>query len=72
MSNLRLINETITTVSNTVSITDVFSADFDIYKIVISGLTDQDTNVANEINGIRLINSGGSVITSSDYDYAVT
>ena len=70
MSNLRLINETTTTVSNLINITDVFSADFDIYKIVISGLN-QDTNVANEINGIRLINSSGSVITSSNYDYAV-
>ena len=70
MSALRLINETTTTVANSISITDVFSADFDIYKIVISGLN-QDTNVANEINGIRLINSSGSVITASDYDYAV-
>ena len=70
MSNLRLINETTTTVTNLINITDVFSADFDIYKIVISGLN-QDTNVANEINGIRFINSSGSVISSSDYDYAV-
>lgn len=70
MSNLRLINETTTTVANSISVTDVFSADFDIYKIVISGLN-QDTNVANEINGIRLINSSGSVITSTVYDYAI-
>ena len=35
MSNLRLINETTTTAGvQTVSITDVFSSDFDIYKIV--------------------------------------
>ena len=70
MSNIRLINETTTTVTNLISITDVFSADFDIYKIVISGLN-QDTNVANEINGIRFINSSGSLISASDYDYAV-
>jgi len=70
MSNLRLINETTTTVTNLISITDVFSADYDIYKIVISGLN-QDTNVANEINGIRFINSSGSLISASDYDYAV-
>jgi len=70
MSNLRLINETTTTVTNLINITDVFSADFDIYKIVISGLN-QDTNVGNEINGIRLINSSGSVISTSNYDYAV-
>ena len=70
MSNIRLIKETTTTVTNLINITDVFSADFDIYKIVISGLN-QDTNVANEINGIRFINSSGSLISASDYDYAV-
>ena len=70
MSNLRLINQTTTTVTNLINITDVFSADYDIYKIVISGLN-QDTNVGNEINGIRFINSSGSLISASDYDYAV-
>ena len=33
MSNLRLINETSGTNVSSVSLTDVFSADFDIYKI---------------------------------------
>ena len=34
MSNLRLINETTVSAStSSVSVTDVFSADFDIYKI---------------------------------------
>ena len=70
MSNLRLISEITTTVANLISVTDIFSADYDIYKIVIAGLN-QDTNVANEINGIRFINSSGSLISSSDYDYAV-
>ena len=35
MSNLRLINETTTTAGvQTINITDVFSNDFDIYKLV--------------------------------------
>jgi hypothetical protein len=40
MSNLRLINETsFSAVSSaTVSVTDVFSSDFDIYNITISDL----------------------------------
>ena len=34
MSNLRLINETlVTSAVSTVSVTDVFSSDFDIYKV---------------------------------------
>ena len=66
MSNLRLINETnVTSATSTVNITDVFSADFDIYKIVFTNFhTDEDTYW-----DIRYINSSGSVISSSEYDY---
>lgn len=69
MSNLRLLNET--TVSTSVSIvnvTDVFSADFDIYKITFSEISTAGST-ATPLHA-RLINSSGSVITSSDYDYA--
>ena len=67
MINLRLINET--TVASgvaTVNITDVFSSDYDIYKIV---------STANILNAdkdiyIRYINSAGSIVTTSDYDAA--
>ena len=69
MSNLRLINET--TVSSSVSsvdVTDVFSADFDIYKITVANLT-----MASAVTGqftLRYINSSGSVISAGNYDYA--
>ena len=69
MSNLRLINET--TVQSgvaSVNITDVFSADYDIYKIVVPNMLtvgDASTDVA-----YRFINSSGSVISSSKYDWA--
>jgi len=69
MSALRLINETeITSSVSSVDITDVFSADFDIYKIV----TDEISTTGTATTGakIRLINSSGSVITASNYDYA--
>jgi hypothetical protein len=68
MSNLRLLNET--TVSSSVAsvnVTDVFTNDFDIYKIVLSD-TVSDTNTSDL--DMRFINSSGSVISSSDYQYA--
>ena len=69
MSNLRLINETTTTAGvRTINITNVFSSDFDIYKIVGSN------NLANNSTAtgfnLRFINSGGSVIASTSYYYA--
>jgi len=65
MSNLRLINETTATDVSSVSITDVFSADFDIYMFTCN----QDTGAGNGIY-FRLINSAGSVILSN-YDSAL-
>ena len=69
MSNLRLLNETTISSSVTgVNITDVFSADFDIYKMTVEGVS-LAGGTATRIDG-RLINTGGSVITSSQYDRA--
>ena len=65
MSNLRLINETTASNVANVSVTDVFSADFDIYKITIL----QDTGAGNSVK-TQLINSSGSTITTSNYAYA--
>tara|TARA_R100001163_G_C5048986_1_gene185959 strand:- start:491 stop:1024 length:534 start_codon:yes stop_codon:yes gene_type:complete len=69
MSNLRLINET--TVGSsvaTVNVTNVFSADFEIYKIVVPQMVTTGTSATDV--AMRLINSGGSVISDSDaYDY---
>ncbi len=66
MSNLRLINETTASSVSSVSITDVFSSDFDIYKISIV-----DIGVASGSGWVnmKLINSGGSTI-SSNYSWA--
>ena len=65
MSNLRLLNESSGTGVTSLSVTDVFTSDFDIYKIEItcaSGL-EQETD-------LRFINSSGSIVTASNYDYA--
>ena len=70
MSNLRLINETTITSSQSVTnITDVFTSDFDIYKITLQDLSTVGT-LDVDINA-RLINNSGSVLTASNYDYAV-
>ena len=67
MSALRLINETVADTSATsLEITDVFSSDFDIYKIVST------LDIVNDSDDIyiRYINSAGTKITSSNYDTA--
>ena len=61
MSNLRLLNETtVTSGVSAFSVTDIFSADYDIYKIVID-----DVVSANGYWYLRPLNSSGSVITTS-------
>ena len=69
MSALRLINETeITSSVSSVDITNVFSADFDIYFATISNVS-QDSTTANQVR-MRFINSSGSVVSASNYDNA--
>ena len=67
MSNLRLLNET--TISSSISsitITDLFTDDFDIYKVIITveAVSVTDAN-------LRLVNSAGSIVTSSQQDTAI-
>lgn len=69
MSNLRLLNQTTATSVSTVSVTDVFSADYNIYKISINDI-DLTTSGSNANVQMRYINASGSVVTDSDYDYA--
>ena len=67
--NLEFIkSETITTSVSSLDVTDVFSADYDVYKIVTNEIS--TTGTATTGAKIRLINSGGSVVIASDYDYA--
>jgi len=68
MSNLRLINETTVTSANNISVTDVFSADFDIYNVTVSNLSSDSTSHSNAY--VRLVNSSGSLVTASNYDFA--
>ena len=66
MSNLRLLDETTASSVASVSVTDVFSSDFDIYKMTI--LYD---NSAGNIVRTQMINSSGSTVTASNYDWGV-
>ena len=69
MSNLRFLNETTVGSSvSTVDVTDVFTSDFDIYKIVVPQMVTNGT--ASTDVAMRFINSSGSVTTASEYDYA--
>ena len=68
MSALRLINETtITSGVSQVNIQDVFSADFDIYKMTFD--VEKYSGGAISVEH-RLINASGSVVTASNYDFA--
>ena len=70
MSNLRLISSiTISTSQLLTNITDIFTNDFDVYKITLSDFSTVGTT-DNKIN-LRFINSSGSVDTTGDYHYAV-
>ena len=67
MSNLRLLNET--TISSSISsitITDLFTDDFDIYKVTITAEAVSVTDA-----NLRLVNSAGSIVTSSQQDTAL-
>ena len=69
VGNLEFIkSQTISSSVANISITDVFSADYDVYKMTVKavGLAG---GTASRIDG-RLINSSGSVISSSNYDRA--
>ena len=65
MSNLRLIKEQSATSVSSMSITDCFSSDFDIYQVVLTNFAHSDGDCF-----FRFINSSGSVVATG-YDDAV-
>jgi len=69
-TNLQFIKSTsITAGVTTVNVDNVFSDQYDVYYCQVVGVF-HDTDVSNGIEGIRLIDSSGSVITASEYDNA--
>jgi len=70
MSNLRLINETeISGSQSTTNITNLFNLDFDIYKITITDISTV-SSTPTAIN-VRFIDSAGNVLVDGSYDYAL-
>ena len=69
MSNLRLIKQ-VATESNvtSVSLTDVFSADYDVYCVTVAQTTYDVSNTDVIALKVRFINPSGSKISASDYD----
>ena len=71
MSNLRLIKQTATSSGITsVSMTDVFSADYDIYCVNVAQTTYDVTNTDVIALKARFITAGGSIVSASNYDSA--
>ncbi len=69
MSSLRLISDTdLVDGVTTFSATDVFTDDFDIYKITINNLSHNSGSPAQI--SFRFIDSAGSVLATSEYDSA--
>ena len=67
MSNLRLLNQfTISTPANKIAITNVFSADYEVYCIQFFG-TSAGTQRENNSFDMRLINSSGQEVSQSIY-----
>ena len=67
MSNLKLIKETtVTSGQTTVSVTDVFSSDYDIYQVILDGFYSSNIDYFY----LRLINSSDAVVSDADYDLA--
>ena len=68
MSNLRFISEHSASSVSEFSVTDIFTSDFSIYKIVVTDI-DQSSSGGSH-NNISFLSSSGDVILGANYDYA--
>ena len=66
-TNLQFIKSVSGTSVGTLDVTGIFSANYDVYQITITKME----QTANGWNEMRFLDSGGSVISDSEYDYAV-
>lgn len=68
MANLQFIkSETVTSGSSNFSVTNIFSAEYDVYYISLDA--GQSGIAASDIN-VRLLDGSSSEISSTDYEYA--
>jgi len=66
VGNLEFIKSASGTSVSTLDVTDCFSADYDVYFVSIS----KGDFSAQTYNLLRFLDSGGTVISASEYDYA--
>jgi hypothetical protein len=69
MANLSFIkSQSLPSQAATMSVTDIFSADYDIYQVMITSMTAS----ADDNMRFTYIDNGGSEITAGNYDYSHT
>ena len=67
-TNLEFIkSQSLTSSASTLSVTDCFNANYDVYKVTISN---KEITASAFNQNLRLLDSGGTVISASEYDYA--
>jgi len=66
-TNLEFIKSASGTSVSSLSVTDCFSADYDVYYITLTDLDQSASGVATEV---RYLDSGGSQISTANYDTA--
>jgi len=65
MSSLRFIKRVTDASVGSVDVTNVFSEEFDVYKVIMS-----HEGSYNNTGNLRFINAAGSVVSDSNYDWA--
>ena len=65
-TNLQFIKSASGTSVSSLSVTDSFNANYDVYKVI---LNDVEVTNSNAISRLRFLDSGGSVISASEYDF---
>jgi len=65
-TNLQFIKSASGTSVSSLSVTDCFSADYDVYQVLIAKLD----STAGAYAYLRFLDSGGSVISATEYDWA--
>ena len=69
VGNLEFIKSVeVTTSTSSVDVTNCFSADYDVYKITTNDFSTVGTT--QTALDLRFLDSGGSVVSASNYDYA--
>ena len=70
-TNLRFLNKTLVSEGvTTVNVDNIFTSEYDVYFCQVIGLY-HNVDVNNGTEGIRFIDVGGSVISGSEYAYAL-